>query len=184
MYYSRKDCCGDLNYTFAAGGAAVDNSSILSALHRNGVIHSAQSHNLSLTDNVTTILINPPRPARYVSVQGSPLRNATSVFLEVAELEVYGSPAACTLLPQYGAGYGDDAAALSTSSEPDAGACCQACYTSPTCLYWDFDLANRTCRLKGNQAGAIPPGRAIPGFWMDDNRVAGGKRGASIYDVS
>ncbi|GLC73871.1 hypothetical protein PLESTF_001430100 [Pleodorina starrii] len=178
VIFNRKDCCGELGYQVNAGGAAVDNITKAQLIHYNDIVYTSGSSNQ--TANATTILINPPMSARYIVVQSIISLAATGTSLQVLELEVYGIPAACTLLPQYGMGYGDDAAALSTSSEPDAGACCQACYTSPTCLYWDFDLANRTCRLKGDQAGAIPPGKAIPGFWLDTNRVAGGKRGAHV----
>ncbi|EFJ46737.1 hypothetical protein VOLCADRAFT_92832 [Volvox carteri f. nagariensis] len=81
----------------------------------------------------------------------------------------------------YGAGYGIDSAALSTSSQPDEAACCQACYTSAPCLYWDYVRSTGTCRLKGDQGPTLPPGQSIPGFYRDTDRVAGAKRGASAY---
>ncbi len=60
------------------------------------------------------------------------------------------------------------------------GACCQACYTTSACLYWDYDLKSGICRLKPDQGGAIPPGQIIPGFWRDPDRVVGAKRGMYV----
>lgn len=86
--------------------------------------------------------------------------------------------AACTLQILYGAGYGNDSLALSNTMVPDEGACCTACYSNPNCLYWDFVRSTRTCRLKGDQGRAIPLGYFTdPGFYYDETRVAGGKRG-------
>jgi hypothetical protein len=79
----------------------------------------------------------------------------------------------------YGARYGTDGIVLSNSSMADEGACCQACYRSAACLYWDFERSTGVCRLKPDQGGTIPPGQTIPGFWRDPDRVAGGKNGKS-----
>lgn len=85
------------------------------------------------------------------------------------------SATACTLQILYGAGYGDDALSLSTSTQPDEGACCAACYSNPNCLYWDYIRSSTTCRLKGDQG--VNAGVPYPGFYYDERRVAGGKRG-------
>jgi hypothetical protein len=92
-----------------------------------------------------------------------------------------GAATAACILIQSGAGYGEDGAAFSVSQTADSGACCQACYTNASCLYWDFQVSTRTCRLKGNQAGAIPAGWQIPGFWPNADRVAGAKRGTCAW---
>ncbi|EFJ46768.1 hypothetical protein VOLCADRAFT_92913 [Volvox carteri f. nagariensis] len=106
-------------------------------------------------------------------VRNNSTNSTPSVNLAVAELQV-----------MYGAGYGIDSAALSTSIQPDEAACCQACYTSAPCLYWDYVRSTGTCRLKGDQGPTLPPGQSIPGFYRDTDRMAGAKRGVSTFNLT
>ncbi|EFJ42201.1 hypothetical protein VOLCADRAFT_97747 [Volvox carteri f. nagariensis] len=92
----------------------------------------------------------------------------------------FGVRASCSIL-QYGAGYGDDIRALKTLILPDEGACCEACYTAPDCMFWDYQHSSKTCRLKDNEGALVPPGHIYPGFWRDDGRVAGAKRVVSTF---
>ncbi|GLC61560.1 hypothetical protein PLESTB_001769700 [Pleodorina starrii] len=107
----------------------------------------------------------------FAAAPSSCIRYIPPTFLYVLSIT------ACTVQLQYGARYGNDSAVLATSTEPDEGACCQACYVSSTCVYWDWERSTGICRLKPNQGGSIPEGQLIPGFWRDPTRVAGAKQG-------
>ncbi|GLC44201.1 hypothetical protein PLESTM_001568000 [Pleodorina starrii] len=178
VYKNNKKCCGD-SVAWAeirVGGAALDAATHGQVL-MNELVH--QMTGPSRTGEEVTVLLDPPVLGRYVTMQNFH-RDPSVNLLQVAELEVEGAPAACSLL-QESARYGEDALMLSNSTEPNAGACCQACYDSPACLYWDWERGSGICRLKGDQGGRIPPGQTIPGFFRDIGRVAGAKRGVSFY---
>ncbi|EFJ46739.1 hypothetical protein VOLCADRAFT_92835 [Volvox carteri f. nagariensis] len=182
--YVRRDCCSDelVSAEFRLGGC--DNP-----YTGNGWVPSSYNFLLGnwaqssgIRDGKVTFPVSPPKNGRYLTVRSNNVNSrASGVNLAVAELQVYGMSAACTLQVMYGAGYGIDSAALSTSIQPDEAACCQACYTSATCLYWDFVRSSGTCRLKGDQGPTLPPGQSIPGFYRDTDRVAGAKRGVHNY---
>ncbi|GLC50662.1 hypothetical protein PLESTB_000404900 [Pleodorina starrii] len=96
LVYIRRKCCGNLTYEFRAGGAAVDNSSRSAMIGFNNVIHRELSYNQ--TDDVISISVSTSRAptARYVSIRGIPINATTTVFpmfVEIVEVEVYGSPA-------------------------------------------------------------------------------------------
>ncbi|GIM16652.1 hypothetical protein Vretimale_19270, partial [Volvox reticuliferus] len=78
----------------------------------------------------------------------------------------------CSLL-HYGAGYSNDTFVISTSNQPDEGACCQACFTQATCVHWDFSLSTHMCRLR----------RDTPSLnvRLNDDRVSGSCNEASTY---
>ncbi|GIL44223.1 hypothetical protein Vafri_1743 [Volvox africanus] len=78
----------------------------------------------------------------------------------------------CSLL-HYGVGYSNDALVLSTSTQPDEGACCQACFTQVKCFHWDFSFSTRICRLR----------RDVTDLQVrsDGDRVAGSRNEASTY---
>ncbi|GLC46385.1 hypothetical protein PLESTB_001769500 [Pleodorina starrii] len=85
----------------------------------------------------------------------------------------------CSLL-QYGATYGNDSAALATSTQPDAGACCQACYVNSICIHWDFELGSRVCRLRGDRSVSSAAASLLT-VKREDGRVAGSRNGVSTY---
>ncbi|GIL48057.1 hypothetical protein Vafri_4757 [Volvox africanus] len=160
------------------GGAVISNNSNSSLWYLNPVI--GRTYVSAKTENVIGFSLNPPVTGRFLTVSTNELSGAP-LGLQVTELQAYGTVAACTIQLLYGAAYGDDTGALSTTTLPDEGACCQACYMEPRCLYWDYQLSTDTCRLKGDQGPAIPEGQSIPGFWPNADRVAGAKRGVSTF---
>ncbi len=76
----------------------------------------------------------------------------------------------------YGIQYGGDDSALSTTTEADEGACCNKCFNFAGCLYWDFDLNERVCRLKGLDGVKDVP---LADVFLSATRVAGIRRGKS-----
>ncbi|GLC47465.1 hypothetical protein PLESTM_002077400 [Pleodorina starrii] len=184
IWHNRVDCCGE-NVAQGAqiriGGAGVyPPPGSASQFSLNPVVYTLPSN--GTTAGVIAIDVIPPATGRFLTVFNDRPPNATGwTPLQIAELRVFGNPAACTLQLQNGARYGDDAAALSTSIQPHESACCQACYVDSACLYWDWDRSTGICRLKDEQRLFIPAGQFLPGFWLDPNRVAGGKRGVSMY---
>ncbi|EFJ45660.1 hypothetical protein VOLCADRAFT_94044 [Volvox carteri f. nagariensis] len=188
--YLRRDCCGNelVNPEFRLGGFDVSTRPVLFTY--NFLLSQTPTGPGTTGGLISFLVVNGPSGSssrttgRILTVRNGNINTTSSMNLAVAELQVYGTPAACTLQVMYGAGYGIDSAALSTSSQPDEGACCQACYSSATCLYWDYVRSSSTCRLKGDQGDIIPPGQSIPGFYQDGDRVAGAKRGVCTYDMS
>ncbi|GLC44978.1 hypothetical protein PLESTB_001747600 [Pleodorina starrii] len=81
--------------------------------------------------------------------------------------------------------YGDDDSAallLATSTQPDEGACCQACYANPICIHWDFELGgSRACRLWRDRAANTVSASSLLRVQQNDGRVAGSRNGVSTY---
>ncbi|GLC77758.1 hypothetical protein PLESTM_001139600 [Pleodorina starrii] len=81
---------------------------------------------------------------------------------------------------QYGVAYSNDSAALATSTQPDEGACCQACFVHATCVHWDWERSTGICRFRPDMSTGTTAdmGHAIR---RDDGRVAGSRNGVSAY---
>ncbi|EFJ40736.1 hypothetical protein VOLCADRAFT_99431 [Volvox carteri f. nagariensis] len=173
--YHRRDCCGHevVNAEFSLGGVAIIPSDPTNYFYNYRLDNASSGP--GTTGGVILLNLNPPRTGRTLLVRN---HNFNLTPIAIAELQVYGMPAACTLQVLYGAGYGFDSSTLSTSDQPDEAACCQACYSSPTCRYWDYVRSSRVCRLKTDQGQS---GQLIPGFFYPhQDRVAGAKRGMCI----
>ncbi|GIL64980.1 hypothetical protein Vafri_18815 [Volvox africanus] len=177
VLYNRRDCCGDLltSAVFRLGGAIanVTGGDTLNAL-ANRIIYSIPD-SASVTSSVVIAELNPPPTGRYLVLRNSD-NSSTGRTLGIAEIEVYGTSAVCTLQLVYGAGYGNDSAVISNQTLPDEAACCQACYINIECMYWDYVLSSGICRLKIDQKDYIRPGQILPGFYLNSDRVAGAKK--------
>ncbi|GLC64921.1 hypothetical protein PLESTF_000222000 [Pleodorina starrii] len=181
VWYNRIDCCGEnvAGAQLKIGGAWPPQS----LGYANPVAYEMNgTDSTGITGGIITVDLNPAWAGRFLVINNAVRRRQLPYPpLQIAELKLQGSPAACTLQLQDGTRYGGDSSALSTTTEPDQAACCQACYVDPACLFWDYERSTGICRLKGEQRGFIPAGQPIPGFWRDPDRVAGGKRAVGFY---
>ncbi|EFJ40737.1 hypothetical protein VOLCADRAFT_99432 [Volvox carteri f. nagariensis] len=157
VLYNRRDCCGEqlVNAEIRVGGALVSNSLTAAQINLNQLVRRVAG--ASTSGAIITVELRPPVTGRYITLQNFG-NNATAraASLQVAELQ------------QHGAGYGNSALVLATSTQPDAGACCQACFSRVDCIHWDYTPSSHTCHLRPDSGPRLD-------IQMDGDRVTGSR---------
>ncbi|EFJ40734.1 hypothetical protein VOLCADRAFT_99427 [Volvox carteri f. nagariensis] len=94
VLYNRRDCCGEqlVNAEIRVGGALVSNSLTAAQINLNQLVRRVAG--ASTIGAIITVQLRPPVTGRYITLQNFG-NNATAraASLQVAELQVYGTPA-------------------------------------------------------------------------------------------